>query len=86
MGKIWQFFLMFIILVILGSFILWLSSPKHVVRYDLNHTYQDGIPRIKADVENGSDYTITLSKEVSWEQAIRMVDSLNMGLKKYPVK
>jgi hypothetical protein len=86
MGKIWQFFLMFIILVILGSFILWLSSPKHLVRYDLDRTYQDGIPRIKADVENGSDYTITLSKEVSWEQAIKMLDSLNLGLKKYPVK
>jgi hypothetical protein len=86
MGKIWQFFLMFIILVILGSFILWLSSPKHIVRYDLDRGYQDGIPRINADVENGSDYTIPLSKEVSWEQAIRMVDSLNMILKKYPVK
>jgi hypothetical protein len=85
MGKIWQFFLMFIILVILGSFILWLSSPKHIVRYDLDSAYH-GIPRINADVENGSDYTIPLSKEVSWEQAIRMVDSLNMGLKKYPVK
>ncbi len=81
MEKTWLYFLMIILttfIVVLVSFII---STKKVIGYELEGRYSNGIPSINANVENGPDYTIQLSKEVTWGQAIQMIDSLNKTIK-----
>jgi hypothetical protein len=85
MEKVWQYFAMAVIAIALGITSYKLVSPKHVVRYELGSSYH-GIPVILADVENGPDYNIELSKEVSWNEAVILVDSLNQNIQKYPIK
>ncbi len=82
MEKAWQFFLMLVIASALGVLIYFAVSPKRAVRYQLYGDYSNGIPAIKVDIENASDDVIRLSKDVSWQEAVHMVDSLNMTLKK----
>lgn len=86
MEKAWQIFLMAVLSTVLGVIIYFIAAPKHVVRYELGGKYSKGIPTINVDIENFGDETIELSKEVTWEQAIHMVDSLNQTIKKYPIK
>jgi hypothetical protein len=50
MEKIWQYFLMLVITSFLGVAIYFILAPKRVVRYELD----------------GMDYTIQLSKDVTW--------------------
>lgn len=85
MEKVWQWFAIVVIAAGLGLAGYTIAAPKHVVRYELATSY-DGIPAIKADVENGADDHIELSKEISWHEAVRMVDSLNQNLRKHPIK
>lgn len=82
MEKAWQFFLMLVIASALGVLIYFAVSPKRAVRYQLYGDYSNGIPAIKVDIENSSDDIIRLSKDVTWQEAVHMVDSLNMTLKK----
>ena len=84
-NKIW-----YGILISTVSFLLFMAfylvvSPKRTIRYELAGYTPQGIPCINVDIENSPDNTIRLSKEVSWEQAVRMVDSLNAILHKYPI-
>jgi hypothetical protein len=81
MEKAWQIFLMAVLATILGVIIYFIAAPKHVVRYELGGQYSKGIPTINVDIENFGDETIELSKDVTWEQAIHMVDSRNQNLK-----
>lgn len=85
MGKIWQWLAIIVIAAFIGTGIYLIVSPKHVVRYELGVGYE-GIPAISADIENAPDDWIRLSKEVSWSEAVHMVDSLNQNLRKYPIK
>lgn len=85
MEKIWQWLAIIVIAAFIGTGIYVIASPKHVVRYELGVSY-DGIPTINADIENAADDRINLSKEVSWSEAVHMVDSLNQNLRKYPIK
>ena len=82
MEKAWQFFFMLVIASLLGVLIYFIISPNRAVKYQLYGDYNNGIPAIKVDIENASDDIIHLSKDVSWNEAVRMVDSLNMTLKK----
>jgi hypothetical protein len=85
MEKVWQWLAILVIAALTGTLIRHITSPKHVVRYELGIGY-DGIPAITADIENSADDRIHLSKEVSWRDAVHMVDSLNMNLRKHPIK
>jgi hypothetical protein len=85
MEKVWQWFAIIVIAAVLGLVGYSIVSPKHVVRYELGTSY-DGIPKISADIENGVDNDIELSKEISWSEAVHLVDSLNQNLRKYPIK
>lgn len=85
MEKAWQFLGMLVIATFTGVLVNHILSPKHVVRYELGVGY-DGIPVINADIENSPDDQIELSKEVSWSDAVHMVDSLNMNLRKHRIK
>ncbi len=82
MDKIWQFFIMTIIVIAIASLVTIISRPKHTVRYEL-FSYNN-LPAINVDVENAADHTICLSKEISWSKAVQLVDSLNNTLK--PIK
>lgn len=81
-----MYFLMGVLATLLGILVHHILSPKHVVRYDLSGRYSEGIPTINIDIENSSDETIQLSKDVTWEAAVKMVDSLNINLSKHPIK
>ena len=86
MEKAWMYFLMGVLATLLGVLVHHILSPKHVIRYDLSGRYSEGIPCINVDIENSSDETIQLSKDVSWEAAVKMIDSLNTDLAKHPIK
>lgn len=86
MEKTWQIFLMGVLATVLGVIIYFITAPKHVVRYDLSGQYSEGIPEIKVDIENSFDETIRLSKDITWPEAIHMVDSLNQIIKTHPIK
>jgi hypothetical protein len=86
MEKAWMYFLMGVLATLLGVLVHHILSPKHVIRYDLGGKYSEGIPTINVDIENSSDETIQLSKDVTWESAIKMIDSLNTDLAKHPIK
>lgn len=85
MEKAWQWLAIIVIATLVGVGVYTIVSPKHVVRYDLGIGY-DGIPAITADIENAADDKIKLSKEVSWSEAVHMIDSLNQNLRKHPIK
>ncbi len=73
------------ILTLITLFVLFVTSPKHTVRYELESDCNNTrIPAIRKDVENATDDVIKLSKEISWGRAIQMVDSLNQTIK--PIK
>jgi hypothetical protein len=86
MEKAWMYFLMGVLATLLGVLVHHILAPKHVIRYDLGGKYSEGIPEINVDIENCTDETIKLSKDVTWEAAIKMVDSLNTDLAKHPIK
>lgn len=86
MEKAWMYFLMGVLATLFGVLIVHILSPKHVIRYDLGGRYSEGIPTINVDIENSSDETIQLSKDVTWEAAVKMIDSLNTDLAKHPIK
>jgi hypothetical protein len=86
MEKAWMYFLMGVLATLLGILVHHILSPKHVVRYELGGRYSEGIPTINVDIENSQDETIQLSKDVTWEAAVKMVDSLNINLSKHPIK
>lgn len=79
--KTWWYFLMLIIASFIAVGIYFILSPKRVVRYELDGRHSHGVPAINVNVENGTDYTIQLSKEVSWNDAVHMIDSLNKTIK-----
>lgn len=82
MSKIWEGILMCIVVTAVAGLALFISQPKHTVRYELNSDCNNtGIPAIRVDIENGCDDVIHLSKEITWNKAIQMVDSLNNSLK-----
>jgi hypothetical protein len=82
MQKVWLYFLMAVIATFVSVAVYFLTSSKKVIQYELDGRYSYGVPSINANVENGADYTIQLSKEVTWSDAVHMVDSLNMTIKK----
>lgn len=84
--KLWMYLLMLIVIGFFTIIAIYLMSEKHVVQYNLKGEYNSGIPIIAVDVENASDYEIQLSKDVTWQEAVHMVDSLNYILHKYPIK
>ena len=86
MEKAWMYFLMGVLATLLGVLVHHILSPKHVVRYELGGRYSEGIPTINVDIENSSDEVIQLSKDVTWESAVKMIDSLNTNLSKHPIK
>lgn len=86
MEKAWMYFLMGVLATLLGVLVHHILSPKHVVRYELGGRYSEGIPTINVDIENSQDETIQLSKDVTWESAVKMIDSLNTNLTKHPIK
>lgn len=85
MDKVWQWFAIIVIAAFIGTGIYLIVSPKHVVRYELGIGYE-GIPAINADIENAADDKIRLSKDVSWREAVQMVDSLNQNLRKNKIQ
>lgn len=85
MDKVWQWFAIIVIAAFIGTGTYLIVSPKHVVRYELGIGYE-GIPAINADIENAADDKIRLSKDVSWREAVQMVDSLNQNLRKNKIQ
>jgi len=65
-------------LSLFGTLIYFINSPKYVKSYYLKSN--SSIPAIGIEIENSSDEVIYLSREVSWSQAVQMVDSLNKSI------
>lgn len=84
--KVWWYTVIAIVAGFASVGIYLLAAPKHIVRYELGGDYSSGIPEIHVDIENGADKTIQLSKDVTWPAAVQMVDSLNTGLRKNPIR
>jgi len=84
--KVWWYTVITIVAAFASVGIYFLTAPKHIVRYELGGAYSSGIPEIHVDIENGTDERIQLSKDVTWPAAVRMVDSLNTGLAKHPIR
>jgi hypothetical protein len=84
--KVWWYTVIAIIAGFASVGIYLLAAPKHIVRYELGGQYNNGVPEIHVDIENAADETIQLSKDVTWPSAVRMVDSLNTGLAKHPIR
>jgi len=74
-GKVALYSLIVFGLSLSGTLIYFMNAPKYVKSYYLrsNSSY----PAIGVEIENASDETIFLSREVSWKEAVQMVDSLN---------
>ena len=81
MEKSWLYFLMLVVASVLSVGIYFILSPKKVVAYELDGRSSHGVPAINVNVENAADYTIQLSKEVTWNDAMHMIDSLNKTIK-----
>jgi hypothetical protein len=75
MEKSWLYFLMLVVASVLSVGIYF------IVAYELDGRYSHGVPAINVNVENAADYTIQLSKEVTWNDAMHMIDSLNKTIK-----
>ena len=86
MNRAWDIFRMAVLATVISVGIYFILAPKHVVHYSLDSEYNVGVPKIHVDIENSADHYIQLSKEVTWSHAIRMVDSLNDGLKRHPIR
>lgn len=86
MNRAWDIFGMAVLAAVISVGIYFILAPKHVVGYSLDSDYSVGVPKIDVDIENGADGVIQLSKDVTWSHAIRMVDSLNDGLKRHPIR
>jgi hypothetical protein len=84
--KVWWYTVIAIVAGFASVGIYMIAAPKHIVRYELGGAYNNGVPEIHVDIENGTDETIRLSKDVSWPAAVQMVDSLNTGLAKHPIR
>lgn len=84
--KVWWYTVITIVAGFASVGIYLLAAPKHIVRYELGGSYSTGVPEIHVDIENGADETIRLSKEVTWSAAVQMVDSLNTGIAKHPIR
>jgi hypothetical protein len=65
-------------LSLFGTLIYFINAPKYVKSYYLRSNNQ--LPSIGIEIENSVDETIYLSREVSWSQAVQMVDSLNKSI------
>lgn len=85
MEKAWSIIGMIAVIALIATTTYLISGPKKIIGYSLKGNYQ-GIPAINVSIDNSPDETITLSKEVTWSEAVRMVDSLNAGLKKNSIK
>jgi hypothetical protein len=81
MERVWQYFLMFVLITFVITGIYFITAPKKVIAYELDGQYSQGVPAINVNVDNAADYTIQLSKEVSWNDAVHMIDSLNKTIK-----
>jgi hypothetical protein len=86
MEKVWQYFLMLVISTLLGVSVLHITSTKRIIEYHLSGEYSQGVPRIRVNIDNSPDEVIQLSPDITWDQAIIMVDSLNINLKKNSIR
>ncbi len=76
-----------IMLFVMGVASFFFLSEKHVKQYYLDSYHDNGndYPCIKLDIDNAPDQNINLNKDITFSQAIHMVDSLNLQLQKYPI-
>ena len=86
MEKVWQYFLMLVISTFLGLGIYYVTAPKRVIEYQLYGEYNQGVPKIRVNIDNGPDDIIALSPDINWGRAIIIVDSLNINLKKNSIQ
>lgn len=84
MEKIWNVLAITTCATLLILFTIFCISPKHTIRYELDN--ESGRAAIVRDIENAFDERILLTREITWQEAISMCDSLNQQLKKYPIK
>lgn len=84
-STIWNTTLAVIALAILGGLITLSALPKHLVRYELSSVH-NGVPAINKDIVYGTDETIYLNPNISFSEAVKLVDSLNNDLAKHPIK
>ncbi len=77
-SKVSLYSLIAVVLSFFGTVIYFINAPKYVKSYYLRSSSQ--IPAIGIEIENSPDETILLSREVSWSQAVQMVDSLNKSI------
>lgn len=75
--------LLFSMCIILGSlFARFVLDEKKIVRYSLDSGTSDQSLVILKEIDWYQDVRIPLDRSVSYWDAIRMIDSLNAGLKK----
>jgi hypothetical protein len=77
-SKVSLYSLIVVGLSLFGTLIYLINAPKYVKSYYLRSN--SSMPAIGIEIENASDETIYLSREVSWPQAVQMVDSLNKSI------
>lgn len=85
MEKAWSIVGMITVMILVATTTYLILGPKNVIEYSLEGNYH-GIPAINVSIDNSPDETINLSKEVTWKDAVEMVDSLNADLKKNSIK
>lgn len=78
--KIWNIFLILLCTTVVSVIVYFIVSPKTIIEYYLLDGFS-GAPAIGVNIDNCPDETILLGREVSWEKAVQMVDSLNYNLK-----
>jgi hypothetical protein len=76
----WNYFAILIIASVLSVIIYFIVAPKKIIEYHLKGGY-NGAPAIGINIDNSPNETIYLGREVSWKEAVQMVDSLNYNLK-----
>lgn len=69
-----------IILAIIGLVLVAATADHRVRSYYLGSS--EGAPAIKAEINWADDQTIRLDRTMSYEDAVKLVNSLNEGLKK----
>ena len=74
-GKVALYSLIALGLSLSGTLIYFMNAPKYVKSYYLRSN--SSCPAIGVEIENASDEIIYLSREVSWNEAVQMIDSLN---------
>lgn len=85
MEKAWNVVGMIAVMILIATITYLILGPKNVIEYSLGGNYR-GIPEINVSIDNSPDETINLSKEVTWKDAVEMIDSLNADLKKNSIK